>query len=423
MKMSPHVKVIPRGDRLIYINPNIPRWIVTDKIGELILSMFDGTNTYEQIVETAIEGFGRKYEIQIRRFCNHILSSGLLDNVAPQHKQHRMVLSSVHLSLSDSCNLSCSYCYAKARQEKGFPKLTLFEYKNVIDDIISINPNVIFTLTGGEPLLNKDCFDIASYIKSKKCKVFLLSNGTLFNEKNIDQIVNTFDLITLSLDGPNEKIHAKTRGKNNYNKVISAIELLDSRNAEFTLSMTVTKQNIGFLEDMAKIYGSKLNFAPFFPVLNETSDFAISGREYYNALKSAFGVRPLSYCESSLEGALVNKCQKCAIGDGEFSISATGDVYPCQLLHSDAFLAGNVHKNTILEIYYNSSIIDECSHLEVDNIKGCKDCPIKYICGGSCRARSFYENGDIQSSSDFCEYELEAFLDGIVSIYSHNVLE
>lgn len=420
--MSPYVQVILRGDKFIYINPNIPRWVVTDNVGALILSLFDGKNTYDDILATAVEGLGESNAGHVNKFCSYILSSGLLDVIPPQHKKHRLQLSSVHLSLSSDCNLSCIYCYAKARKEIGYPKLTFQDYTKIIDDIIRINPNVVFTLTGGEPLLNKDCFAIAEYIRSRHCKVYLLSNGTLFNERNIDIIAHLFDLVTLSIDGPNEKIHAFTRG-NNYSKVISAIRLMDSRNMDYTLSMTVTKQNIEYIEEMAAKFGNKLNFAPYFPVLNEQSSLAISGIEYYKALKTAAGVRPLSYCESALVNSLIHRCHKCAIGDGEFSISSTGDVYPCQLLHSSCFWAGNTHEKSISDIYYNSVVIDNCSHLEVDEIQGCKSCPIKYICGGSCRARAFYGCGDIHSASDFCEYEREAFYDGIISIYSKNVLE
>lgn len=421
-KLSPHVQIITRGDKVIYINPNIPRWVVTNQLGQMILSLFDGTNSYDEIVNTAIEGLGESFNDRVHQFCSSILTSGLLDEVEPHVREHRMTLSSVHLSLSDSCNLSCSYCYAKARTEKGYPKLTFDNYRTIIDDIVSINPDVIFTLTGGEPLLNKDCIKIAEYIKSQNARVFLLSNGVLFSEKNIDDIARLFDLVTLSIDGPNEAVHSRTRG-NNFSKVLNAIHLLEEHHVNYTLSMTVTRHNITYLEEMSKMFGNRLNFAPYFPVLNESSDLTITGLEYYQALKSAAGVNPLSYCESSLEGAYHHPCHKCAIGDGEFSISATGDVYPCQLLHTDQFLCGNVHEQSIKDIYWNSKVIDRCSHLDVDTIAGCKDCPIKYICGGSCRARAYYECGDINSTSDFCKYEQEAFYDGIISIYSQNQIE
>ena len=237
----------------------------------------------------------------------------------------------------------------------------------------------------------------------------------------LTKIAELFDLVTLSIDGPNDSIHALTRG-HNYAKVIRAVELLDEHRVDYTLSMTVTKDNIGYIEQMAKLFGNHMNFAPYFPVSSESSSLAISGIEYYNALKSAAGVRPLAYCESTLDNAIDSPCHKCAIGDGAFSISATGDVYPCQLIHTEEFYAGNVHEKKIKDIYLNADAMKKCAHLDVDSISGCKDCPIKYICGGSCRARAFYGCGDINSTTDFCQYEKEAFYDGIISIYSKNVL-
>lgn len=421
LRLSPHIQEIHRGDKYIFINPNIPRWIVTDELGKLILSLFNGENSYDEIISTAIEGLGDNKREKILSFCSSILSSGLLNDVGPRPRSHRMMLTSVHLSLSDHCNLNCSYCYARERVERKHPSLTYEEYKAIINDILEINPGVTFTLTGGEPLLNKDCLAIAEYIKQRKGRVFLLSNGLLINEDNIQRISELFDLVTLSIDGPNDEIHSLTRG-HNFDRVIAAISLLDKHNVDYTLSMTVTKDNIDYIEEMATKFGNRLNYAPYFPISGESSSLDITGIEYYNALKSATGVRPLSYCESSLDNALVSQCHKCAIGDGEFSISATGDVYPCQLIHTDEFYAGNVHEQNIKEIYYKSKAINDCAHLDVDTIKGCKDCPIKYICGGSCRARAYYGCGDINSTTDFCKYEQESFYDGIISIYSKNSL-
>lgn len=421
LRLSPHIQEIHRGDKYIFINPNIPRWIVTDELGKLILSLFNGENSYEEIISTAIEGLGDNKREKILSFCSSILSSGLLNDVGPRPRSHRMMLTSVHLSLSDHCNLNCSYCYARERVERKHPILTYEEYKAIINDILEINPGVTFTLTGGEPLLNKDCLAIAEYIKQRKGRVFLLSNGLLINKDNIQRISELFDLVTLSIDGPNDEIHSLTRG-HNFDRVIAATSLLDKHNVDYTLSMTVTKDNIDYIEEMATKFGNRLNYAPYFPISGESSSLDITGIEYYNALKSATGVRPLSYCESSLDNALVSQCHKCAIGDGEFSISATGDVYPCQLIHTDEFYAGNVHEQNIKEIYYKSKAINDCAHLDVDTIKGCKDCPIKYICGGSCRARAYYGCGDINSTTDFCKYEQESFYDGIIAIYSKNSL-
>ena len=244
----------------------------------------------------------------------------------------------------------------------------------------------------------------------------------MINEKNIDFIKQNFDLVTLSIDGPTRESHMLTRG-DNFDAVMRTVDLLEKHEVSFTLSMTVTRLNIDQVEPMAKRFGSRLNFAPLFPVSDLANDeLSITGEQYYQALSQAFGVEPLSYCEASLDMSKQLKNRKCAIGDNEISISATGDVYPCQLLHMEQFLAGNVHEHSIVDIYRNSEALKRCASLDVDNIEKCRDCVIRYICGGACRARGFYETGDIASTGDFCHYEKEAFLDGITKIYSSNAL-
>ena len=422
LSLSPDVREVRRGDRYIYLNPNIPRWIVTDKFGKLILSLFNGEYTCEEIVSTVVEGLGDPAQRdKIQAFCDHVISSGLLDEVKPRPRGHRLRLSSVHLSLADHCNLNCTYCYARERVEKKHKPLTLEEYKSVIDDLLEIDPKIIFSLTGGEPLLNKDCLRIAEYIKSKGAETILMSNGLLISEANIQDIAANIDIVSLSIDGPNDAVHSLTRG-HSFDKVIRATQLLEKNGVDYRLSMTVTKDNIGYVGETAKMFGNRLNYAPYFPISGDVSSLAITGLEYYNALNNA-GVKALSTCQDSLEDALSSPCHKCSLGDGVVSISATGDVYPCQLLHTDEFYGGNVHEQNVKDIYRNAEAINRCANLDVDTNAVCKDCPLKYICGGSCRARAYYGCGDINSATEFCQYEQEAFYDGIVAMYSRNALK
>lgn len=421
-KLPQDVEVFTRDDKVIYINPNLPAWLVTNQLGHLIMSLFDGNNTFDDIANAAVQVLGDNKRRQVLDFCAHVEKSGVLGNIAPPEHQRDTTLHSVHLSLSSHCNLHCKYCYAAERVESKYPPLTVDEYSKIIDDLCTFSGNITFTITGGEPLLNPNWKDIAAHIKQRKCELFLLSNGLLINDKNIDFIKRHCDLVTLSIDGPTAATHSLTRG-DNFHDVMRAVDLLEKNDVDYTLSMTVTRLNIDQVEPMANKFGSRLNFAPLFPVSDIANDeLSITGEQYYEALTSAFGVNPLSYCESSLDLSRRHKNTKCAIGDNEISISPTGDVYPCQLLHLDQFLAGNVHENSIINICRDSEVLKRCASLSVDNIDKCRRCAVRYICGGACRARGFYETGDIARSGDFCRYELNAFIDGIAKIYSFNLI-
>ncbi len=89
-------------------------------------------------------------------------------------------------------------------------------------------------------------------------------------------------------------------------------------------------------------------------------------------------------------------------------------MYPCQLLHFDAFKLGNV-KDSSFDAIYNSARADEFKRHTVDAIESCRDCDLKFLCGGSCQARHFSETGSLDEAGDFCEYEREAIVDGLIA--------
>ena len=417
-----------KEDKVLYLNPDIPSWVVVNKDSSLLLELCDGDNEIEEIMESYVSVAGEEKRNDITNFFKGVIRSGIFG--IPKKGDipilcSRQSLSLVQLSISSICNLNCKYCYATDREEFSFPQMTLSDYQRVIDEICMINSKVSFTITGGEPLMNDKCFDIARYIRKKGCRVDVLTNGTLINEKNIKEIKECFWKVTISMDGSTKEKHEIFRGPNTYDKTIKAIELLDAYSISNYLSMTVNRLNINDVGDMAKKYGRKLRFAPLFPAGNANKseiNLSISGKEYYDVLSKTKGVNPLSYCESTLDAS--QKCRrcKCAIGGSELSISATGDVYPCQLLHYPQFYIGNIHENSLVCLYRDSDIIKKCATMTVDNIEGCKSCPIKYICGGACRARAYHEKGDIMVSGDFCEYEKKAFINGIFNLYSKNAL-
>jgi radical SAM protein with 4Fe4S-binding SPASM domain len=198
-----------------------------------------------------------------------------------------------------------------------------------------------------------------------------------------------------------------------------AIELLIQKNAKLQISMTVTKKNMNDVGNMAKKYGSLLSFAPLFNAgrAKGNKKLSITGKEYYHALSSIDNVNPMSYLCSSLDRAKNQRITKCAIGDAEISISESGNVYPCHLLHLPQFIAGNVREQSLETIYQTSHNLNSCQRLNVLNVKGCNKCYLRFICGGACRARAYYEKKKINVSDDFCVYEKQAYINGLFELH------
>jgi len=247
--------------------------------------------------------------------------------------------------------------------------------------------------------------------------VHLLTNGVLIdNDEVARRIAATTKLVKISIDGSTEAIHSISRGKGNFNKVTKAVDLLERNQANVLVAMTVTKKNAHDIANMSARYGSRLTLQPLFKAGRGkgTASMALSGEEYYRAMDDVDSVAPMGNLARVLEGIRGRGVKKCALADREISISETGDVYPCQLLHASEFLAGNILINSLADIYFNSVILRQMRSLNVDAIDGCSRCPIRLICAGGCRARDFYESGSVETAGEFCEYEKLAFINGIL---------
>ena len=72
-------------------------------------------------------------------------------------------------------------------------------------------------------------------------------------------------------------------------------------------------------------------------------------------------------------------------------------------------------KNSSFDELYNSARAEKFKNHTVDAIDGCRDCDLKFLCGGACQARHLSETGSLDVAGDFCEYERTAIVDGLIS--------
>src|SRR3990167_7342379 len=110
------------------------------------------------------------------------------------------------------CNLTCKHCYALSADHDYPNELSNAEVNTVMDDLKRFHVPVLI-LSGGEPLLRPDIFEIAARAKAMGFYVGLSTNGTLIDEPMADRIAEqAFDYVGISLDGLRE-LHDKFRRK------------------------------------------------------------------------------------------------------------------------------------------------------------------------------------------------------------------
>lgn len=132
-----------------------------------------------------------------------------------------------YITIESVCNSRCNYCDMWKTKKGEQP--TVDEWKTIIDDIHSAGA-VTLTFSGGEPFLNKDLFELASYAKSLGLATMVVTNLSLFNKSHIEKIAKSFDFFGTSIDSTKPEVYKEIRGvdwlernKKNIRKLMSGL--------------------------------------------------------------------------------------------------------------------------------------------------------------------------------------------------------
>lgn len=151
---------------------------------------------------------------------------------------------------TNSCNLKCRHCYADSENKKFEGELDLKEAKYLIEDLAKLKVPVIL-ISGGEPLMRDDLFEIINYAKNYNIRTTISTNGTLIDKKTAQNLKkNGVNYVGISLDGIGAN-HDKFRGvAGSFNKSLDGIRNCMEIGQKVGLRFTINKSNYNELEDI-----------------------------------------------------------------------------------------------------------------------------------------------------------------------------
>jgi radical SAM protein with 4Fe4S-binding SPASM domain len=409
--------------RSLYLNPEAPDWITINEKYKPILDLFDGKNDESVIYGHINRFYSDEKEVLISQIKSLLAESKIFkhnqsktdcvekfDTIKPKY---------IYLTLTDSCNLKCAYCYAVERKKRDNANFETWKY--YISNIIEFADKPIFTFTGGEPLLVPYALDLAAYIKERKCECILLTNGTQINTAEMaDKITNLFSMVKISLDTHDENISKELRGPGVVEKVRNAFNLLSERKCNVQILATVTSKTCQGLGAFSASFNNQMNFQPLYRDMGRArnnGDLSITGQEYYEALTKAGMFTLLPYFHDNIHKYRNNPYKRCAMANEELSIDADGNIFPCHMLHFENFICGNLNREKISEIYENSFVLNNLRTVNVEAIPKCRVCVFRNICGGACRARVDISKHGIKGADDFCVFEQKNILNALLHSY------
>ncbi|RAY17311.1 radical SAM protein [Actinomadura craniellae] len=343
------------------------------------------------------------------RFAGTILSGA---HVPPGHLTGPLA---VHLEVVSACNLTCTHCFAGElpRRER---RLTLAEIDRLFAEMAALGSFRI-GLTGGEPLLRKDLFQIIDLALEHGLAPCVTTNGLLVTEE-IAREFGRRELawLNVSLEGATAETNDRVRGAGTFEKVLDRLAVL-RRHARFTLAFTIMKSNVAEIEACARLAhevgADTAVFRPLYPVgvAREHLELMPSFAEYNTALNTLArmeddGSLDLRHIDSfgphsrQETQSVIHQNYGCGAGNLVCSISVSGDVNPCSFL-GPRFVAANIRDSSLAEIWHHSAGFRGIRALPRAEPSGERGHTAAFA--GGCRARALVLNGSINAPDPWIE--------------------
>ncbi|BCS56285.1 hypothetical protein ADLECEL_01700 [Adlercreutzia equolifaciens subsp. celatus] len=312
-------------------------------------------------------------------------------------------LQSAYLHVTHHCNLNCIGCYSAVDARNTRRDLTLDELRGIIDALADAGCQHV-VISGGEPFLRDDLPAIVAYVRERGiASVDVLTNGTAVTPEKLAAIAPYVGRVSVSFDGPNAEAAPVIRREPLFERLVAAVEMIREAGIAPHIIPTAHAGNIDALGEyvvLADSLGATMNFSLLSAPAESDElaavipdDAALARLAQATLALSRDGVPVLS--DTPVSTRLTTTCG-CGAGCAMVSVSADGEVFPCHMMHDEAFSLG--------------SLLEDPSCLSarhapaprVDELAACADCDIRYLCGGGCRARAHFATGDVEARDPYC---------------------
>ena len=297
----------------------------------------------------------------------------------------------IFIYLTNNCNQRCRHCYMYAGSI-NIEEISVEQWNNALDEFKQNGIKGV-TFSGGEITVYKGYKEVIMHAHQIGLQVTILSNGILWNEKLVKELSQYIDEIQISIDGYDKNSYFNVRQYDGFDKAIKCVELFNKTNTKVSIAVTPLYENLEIFIDNFEKFAQK--FMKKYPnVFVKLNHELIVGREvhptqkenqtYKKKLKDLVErLYPNFYIETFVLN-YENKAIRKNCGFGEISIAANGDIFWCNRIH-ELTSHYSILKDSVVDIIEKSKYIKEIT--SVDNTKICKDCEIRYICGGGCRIK------------------------------------
>lgn len=429
-------------NKYILFNPSIHYWVCLDEIGAEIYREVHNSNNIGTIKKNLID----KYSINEDIFNEDVLpmigqlienkfitfnktaetAEWMNQNVDIDNIEH-YPFNDIYISLSDECNLNCIYCFNKEDRKKRLkdkisccvPKEKIVELLKEFKDMSGTG--VVFT--GGEPTLNKNLLYFCKCAKEIGLEPHFITNGTLLNNMDLDELFDSVDSFGISLDSVVQSeidqlwLNKSISVENDIFKTLEKVNNLSKKKKQIKINIMpiVSALNIGSMKKLVSIVADKLSdcevtwsMTQFSPIGKEEVDKLLSVTEEEYVYSVAESLKDTYLKKESMDKKVTpdeltltnNKITAYAFSNSgkmlppiapkvitcapSFFVANNGDVYPCQGFEKEENRLGNIMDNSLRELFNKDEFTNVRKRVVVNNIESCANCELRFVCTNKC---------------------------------------
>lgn len=297
--------------------------------------------------------------------------------------------------LTYACNQRCLHCYQPSH-ERVSKELTTDQIKDVLDQLVEAGC-LFLALTGGEPLMREDFWQIAEHAHERSFAMTLQTNGTLLSPAAINRLRElNFLQVHISLLGVREDTHDKiTRCPGSFKRAVTVAEALREAKLTVILKITLMKENVGELEQVEELARKLDCLYLLSPTIFPTID---GGKQPLEHRVSDLDLRKIfsGRWRAQMKHYVAPRRPKsnlplCGMGKTDCCVSPQGKLYPCVGV---PIVLGDLRKKKFIDIWANSEKLKWLRSLTIKDLKICQNCDLAYLCV-RCTGLAYLEEGDV----------------------------
>lgn len=317
---------------------------------------------------------------------------------------------------TQACNINCIHCYRDAGTKRK-DELNTAEGKKLLEEIARAGFKIII-LSGGEPLMRPDIYELIAHAKAVGLRPVLGTNGILITEEVAHKLKEAgLGAAGISLDSCDREKHNWFRqSEGAWEKSVAGMEACRKAGLRFQIHTTVMNWNepeITNITDFAIEKGAMAHHIFFLVPTGRGKDIEETTlkTEQYEALLNrildkqqevSIEMKPTcapQFMRIAKERKMPMRFTRgCLAGTGYCVILPNGDVHPCPYL---PLQIGNVRTTDFDVIWRDNEVFQRLRHEKLKG--GCGTCGYDGICGG-CRARAYYySDGDYMAEEPWCD--------------------